>query len=484
MRLFHGRSALLLFPLIFALPLLLPALLPGGPKALAQSPTSPGHAASTTAGASQEDAAGLLAKAARAVSENRLADARASLDAVKAQNSAQPGLWTAYAALSLREGDAAVAGADCRKELALYPARWDAYRLLVTAELQAGQQTEAIATLRAWAEADAANPQPVAALVQMLLADGKPAEALREGNAGLQRLPETVRGDPELQYALGAGELQAGDRAKGTSMLLAVLRGTEDSALRSSVAYLLADAHLELPLAESTVREVIDHMTLLSEGWTLSEPVPTLRTGTAVLAAAWDTLGWTLYREHKLAAAEAYVRAAWRNDLFGNDHSIVGEHLGDIEAARGDHRAALADYELTLAMLAQLPKGSVGTEPASARKAALAAKIAAEHKASGAPAAAASGPQTEEAALARLRLIKLGAGGGRNGTARYRLLFGRGKVVQVLLEHGSGDTLPQAAELLRHIDAAAFFPVDSYAQVAHGGRLTCRPNGCELAVEY
>ena len=464
MRLFYGRFALLL------------SLLLGGLEALAQTPASPGLATNTTATASQaatnrEEAAGLLAKAAQAVAENRLANARAFLDTVKAQNSTQPGLWMAYAALSLREGDAVIAVADYRKELALHPTRLDAYRLLVTAELQAGQQSEAVATLRAWAEADAANPQPIAILVQMLLSEGKGAEALRDGKAGLQRLPEMARGDPELQYALGAAELQAGDRTEGARMLLAVLRGTQDSALRSSVAYLLADANLELPLAERTVREVIDHMTLLSEGWTLSEPTPTLRAGTAVLAAAWDTLGWTLYREHKLAEAEVYVRAAWRNDLFGNDHSIVGEHLGDIEAARGDHRAALTAYQMTLATVVKSAKDGVEAGPAGERKAVLARKIAVERKALSLPAAADSDVQVGMTALAGLRLIKLGAGGGRSGTAPYQALFGRGKVVQVM-------------EWLRHVDASAFFPVDSYAQVVHGGRLTCHPAGCELVVEY
>ncbi len=113
----------------------------------------------------------------------------------------------------------------------------------------------------------------------------------------------------------------------------------------NDAAYELADANVELPLAETTARAALDKMEAESEGWTLDEKPQTLASKTRLIEATWDTVGWIYFREGKLAEAEEWVKAAWLN----RQTLAEGEHLGDIALAKGDRNAALTTYELALA---------------------------------------------------------------------------------------------------------------------------------------
>jgi len=65
------------------------------------------------------------------------------------------------------------------------------------------------------------------------------------------------------------------------------------------------------------------------------------------LAAYWDTLGWIDFQKGDLDGAEKYTHAAWLLD----QHSDVGDHLGQIYEKKGDKEKAKQSYAMAVAAL-------------------------------------------------------------------------------------------------------------------------------------
>ena len=110
-------------------------------------------------------------------------------------------------------------------------------------------------------------------------------------------------------------------------------------------AYELANAELELPLAEATTRKALTQMVEESKTWTLDENMQTLIGKSRQIEAAWDTIGWILFREGKLDEAQQFIEAAWCN----RQDAEIGGHMAAIAAAKGNQDEALRYYELALA---------------------------------------------------------------------------------------------------------------------------------------
>jgi tetratricopeptide (TPR) repeat protein len=213
---------------------------------------------------------------------------------------------------------------------------------MAQAQTVLGRNDEAKETLRSWAKADEDNPTPPSALAEMLLQEGDGAGAVDAMNAAIARLPEDKKKDERLQLMLGRAQLKAGMKDKGHDTLLALMKTTESPEMMNDSAYELADAGQELAAAEETTKRALEKMTDESKGWTLDENPQTLAAKSRLLPATWDTMGWILYREGKLEEAESYLKAAWRNEQVTD----IGEHLAEVEAAKGDKNKALEQYEL------------------------------------------------------------------------------------------------------------------------------------------
>lgn len=438
----------------------------------APAPTKPATAPSTATGdTAVPDITQMLAKAAQAVAQGRLQEAESTLDAARAVNPSQLGLWSMYGDINARKGNTAAAESDYRKELQLHPDFLLIYRSLAILEMSHKQYDKAAATLQQWEAADPGNAQPYAMQLSMLLDQGKYAEAAKAGDDGLAKLPVEVRTDPQFLFYVGTAQCKAGHRDKGVPLLLQALQ-TNNLALKNSVAYTLADMDVDVAAAYTAQSDVLDRMGLVNEGWTLTEDINGLLANTDAMVAAWDTMGWILFRQHKIAEAEAYVRAAWRN----NPNTAVGTHLGEIETARGNHRAALADYEMALAAASR--PGVPETAENAENVALLRNKIAEEQKAG-----TKSGVTDPAAALAAVRTLKLGAAGGRNGSAEYGVLLGRGKVVRALAASQTGP-IHAGPELIARANVAEFFPGPGYMQLVHVGKLNCDGTTCEFVVEH
>lgn len=388
------------------------------------SPAGDGGAAQ-----SKEPGEATLREAVEAISANHLPQARAMLDRLRSLDATQPGLWSAYGVLSLRENDPSAAVADFRKELVNHPEALQIYAPLTATLASLKRRPEALDALRAWSAAVPTDPHPVGLLVAMLLDDGQAAEAIKAGIDGLARLPEGSRNDLQLQYSLAAAELKSGDRNSGARRMISVLQLTNDVSVRNSIAYALADAGVELPTAEATQRAVVSQLELESEGWSLDGHPQIPLFGTQLLSAAWDTMGWILFKEGKPAEAEPFVRASWRNNL----HADVGAHLHTIDTARGQS-------------------------------------------------AAGGNPDSSAAANLRLRTFPLAPSAGRSGSATYRVILARGKVVRA--HHDAGSLSGPAIDaLLPRADLSALFPSPAtYVQLVHQVTVNCTAKTCEMVL--
>ena len=326
------------------------------------------------------------------------------------------------------------------------------------------------------------DPRPAGLLVGLLLEANQAKEAVASGKEAIARLPSAAQGDAALEYALGAAEIRTGEKTEGAKRLVQVLAVTDDLSLRNSVAYVLADAGLELPLAEATERPIVAQLELESEGWTLNSGPQPMRFGTPLLAATWDTMGWILFREGKAAAAEPFVRAAWRNELRAN----MGQHLAEIEAALGHPEAAALDGRLAAAREALEAKSSevasAEIEPSQAGASgpvhSASAGVSARHVRAGTPVA------DPLAALQHLRTFPLGASAGRQESVQLCVLMSRGKIVAASPVTAGAVQTPGVNGLLAHANMSALFPAPgTFVQVEHLATLRCSPQGCDLVFE-
>jgi hypothetical protein len=166
---------------------------------------------------------------------------------------------------------------------------------------------------------------------------------------------------------LGINLLHQHKQAEGEPILRDLVSTSEDPNQLNDAAYELADANLDLPLAEKAAHHSLELLDKLSTNG---------ETGTAALQRAnllthvWDTYGWILYRENKIAEAEPWIRAAWRNSNFAEE----GYHLAILLDLQHHPAEALAQLQLASA-------GFAGTNAAEVQKL-IDAKVAEIQKAS------------------------------------------------------------------------------------------------------
>ncbi len=417
------------------------------------------------------EAVTLLQTAFASLQEHNLGAAQEQLDRLQDGNPEQKGLWAAYGALKMQQGQTTGVIEDLNKELKLHPDETPIYGMLVQMERATGKKQEAMASLRAWEIADTSNPAPVVQLMAMLLEDGDGRGAVKEGDAALARLPEHGKKDEALQMEVGRAQMLAGDTQAGTRTLVAVLSTTESPLTMNDAAYELAEAGQSLPLAESKTRAALDKLAEESNSWTLDESSQTMEGKTHLIVATWDTLGWVLFREGKADEAQTYLNAAWRN----LQNADVGEHLAAVAMSRGDKDAAVNADDLALATIPGYDMMGVRTPP-NARQKKLKEQIESLRK-SGAKLKAGD----SETRLQSLRKISLGAAGGATGTAEYRMLLKREGVAK--LERIGAKEVSGGDALVRKASLTSFFPAGSNAALVRKGFLNCHSGVCELVLE-
>jgi tetratricopeptide (TPR) repeat protein len=421
--------------------------------------------------AANTEAAKLIKSAYEAIGHHELDQAKLQLDQAKDLNPNQPFLWSTYGNYEFSRGEISESIVCFKKELELHPYRYDVYGAIANTQTILGHRPDAKETLRSWAKRDESNPQPTIALMAMLMDDGDAAGAVVAAEAGIAQLPEEKKKDERLQLMLGRAQIVAGMKEKGHDTLLALMKTTESPDMMNDSAYELADAGLELILAESTTRTALGKMSDESKGWTLDESPQTLLAKSRMTVATWDTMGWILYREGKLEEAESYLKAAWLNA----QSVTMAEHLGEVAVARGKKDEALTTYELGLATIS--PYDMMGKKkPAGAEEKKLQGRADALRKAG-----AHSSVHDATSQLRVIRTIPLGAAKGLDGVAEYRLLLSGGKVVRA--EKTGTKELVGAEDRLKEAKLNQFWPAESEANLVRNGMLNCHSGVCELVLE-
>ena len=417
----------------------------------------------TRAAPGNADADKLIRSAYPAFDRRDFDAAQKSLDEAKALSPEQVGLWSTYGLLALRRNTYADAFADLQKELTLHPDQTNLYPMLDSLEKRLNLRKERMETLRAWSATPTPEPYPTVQLMIMLIDDGNPADAVQA--ASIDRIPAARRSNPTLQVVLGRALLLAGNPVSGSATLAAVIKQTTDPMTRNNAAYQLAQAGVELPLAETASRQAVDQFTDQTTHSTLEDNPETLRANRLSLASNWDTLGYVLFREGKLDEARSYISAAW----ISKPSDELGEHLGDILAAQGDKPAALATYMLALATTAGNDSShpylkALQTRADALRQAGVVSNIADPGE-----------------ALLSLRTIPLDVTNAETGEVEYRLLLKAGKAIQT--EPNAARPIPGVDESIARADFSRLFPANSQAQIVRTAHVNCHSGVCELILE-
>jgi Flp pilus assembly protein TadD len=431
----------------------------------------------STASAPSETAKSLVQSAYEAVARNEVEGAISMLDKARSLNPNESRLWLTYGYAYYRRAKWEEATAAYEKELALYPETYGVYPELAMTNKFQHKNAEAIAVARRWVTARPADPKASVLLVGLLSSQEDYAGAVSAGEAGIAGLPVNQLDQPkdeDLRFALGSAEMKAGMKQKGSVTLTEILKNTENSSMINSSAYELALAGEQLELGQSKVRMVLAKMADESKSWTLDERLATLRGKSQLMAATWDTLGYILFRDGKFAEAENYVQAAWMN----RRDAEVGEHLGDLLAARGDHTGAGKLYKLAIVAIPATFNGEKRDKP-TAQAVRLLDKLNKQVGGSEKDLLLMRVDGNKE--LVDLQKVPLGAAEGKLGTAEYKLLLSA-KGVERALPVGE-KRVAGGEEMLAKANLKTPLPTGSDARFVEVVMLNCVATTCDLFVE-
>jgi tetratricopeptide (TPR) repeat protein len=338
-----------------------------------------------------------------------------------------------------------------RKQLEVVPDHAVARNGLALALLDSGQVADAEATFRRELEIISDDRAALLNLGRLLNRDGRP----RDAEVPLQRLVKLEPRSIAAMIALGRAQIAAGERARGLGTLEQALRFGQGALVQNDAAYALAETGTELDRALQWVRSAIDgqagHLQGRPDAAGESEVMRT-----QALLAAWDTLGWILYRQGRLDEAARYVAAAERL----RESAEVSDHLGQIlerlgrrdEAVRAYARALACPFPLfeTRRRIAALT-GDAAVEEAVRRGR---AELEALHTVTVGPAPASVDPEMDV------------------------LLVFRADGTIASVRPTTGSTLPAGAERLIGTHFKASFPADAPEFLVTRARFSCRAPSC------
>ena len=423
------------------------------------------------AGGSAESAR-LVREAVQAL-QRRDADAgERLLEQAKAANPEQAGLWGAYAYLALQRLKVDEAVSDFDKEITQHPEEEPVYLAMAQTQASLGRKAGEDETLRRLLKVAPGSVAGAAMLATHLEQESDGKGALEVMRPVFEHLAAEKRTE-HLRAFMGSLEVKNGDRAKGLAMVEAVLAESQDADVLNMAAYGLAEANADLAAAEKGSRAALALLATESAGWHAGELGPQQIARGSLAMATWDTLAWVLFREGKLEEAERYAMAAWRNRAS----PIVGLHLGMIQEARGEMRAAQASYELARLTAHANAQGSAGGGEDEVAVGELKAHADALWQRGLRPTY--KDGNTE---LQRLRTVSLGPAHGTSGVGEYDLLLGsNGAVIEAAAAREGHDTVADGEARLRGGSAGAgWTPTDSAVRLPRRGALNCHGGVCEF----
>jgi tetratricopeptide (TPR) repeat protein len=191
---------------------------------------------------------------------------------------------------------------------------------------------------------------------------GRHTEAVSTLEAAVKIHPDR----PDLQNNLGVAYLKANQKDKAIAVFTKLGSLHPDKSTLNNVAYVMANADLQLPLALDYAQRAVRDVEEASQNITLANLTMQDVGQLFDLSAYWDTLGWVYERMSKLDLAESYLRASWKTTQDG----VVAGHLCHLY--RRTHQTSLAIQMCRMAIYQMptvgIPGSEKNTELAAARE--------------------------------------------------------------------------------------------------------------------
>lgn len=258
--------------------------------------------------------------------------------------SAWNNLGQAY--LALGKNDEAVSAFN--RQIQINPFDEFAYNNLGRALQVEQKYDESIAAYKKQLEVNPLDQFAHANLGAIYLEQKNYADATPELERAVQIAPQ----NPVLQANLGRAYLNVNQPDKALQAFDKAVELAPSPVIWNNVAYELSvhKAHLDraLTYAESAtsataagLRNIdLAHLTMNDVGLVMS------------IGSYWDTLGWVYFQNHDFEKAKRYVEASWMLD----QHSEVGDHLGQIYEKMGDKQDAARFYALAAVAPHKVPE--------------------------------------------------------------------------------------------------------------------------------
>jgi tetratricopeptide (TPR) repeat protein len=432
-----------------------------GTKAEEKGPPKPGS--------NNPEAARLVSEAYEDIQRGEINKAEKTLNEVQKINDKQTSLWSTYGYLEFerQRWDAAVE--NYKKEIALNPNTFWVYNSMAWAQMNGGHLDDSIVTLRTVVKLNPSDDTPVKTLAWMLTMSSQYEEAVTLLEPVAAKSPENTA----LQIQLGVAQMNAGKTSEGKITLVAVLRDASDPRVLNTGAYELANADVELEVAEKSAQKAVELLTAESANWKPGGEDRTQMAKQALLVASWDTLGWVLFKEDKTDEAEGYVRASWLNQ----PRAEVGLHLGEIEEKKKHESAALGMYELALLSESQqTPKGLTLKGPDKIKTELQARESALKRK------GILSGIKDGQNALMKQRVLPVGKCEEKNSVAEYSVVVTGEKATELQKAPTHGLQLEDGDTRVRRADLKGWTPPGSSARLVRKGMLNCHSGECEFVM--
>ncbi|MFP5236157.1 MAG: DUF3857 domain-containing protein [Acidobacteriota bacterium] len=381
------------------------------------------------------------------------------LDEAKKLNPNQPYLWSNYGWVAMRQGRNDEAKRDYEKELALYPDEGYVERLYAGLLYRTGDKDGARAHLKSYFDKHAEDADSALMLVSMESESGD----LKEPIATLHKASQASPDNESILNALGEYLIQDHQEAEAATIAAKLMAkaGTDPMKLNNS-AYLLAEANGDLTLAEQKSRASLAGLESQLAESTVAEANQQAFARTSLVIASWDTLGYILGKEKKLAEAEDYLGAAWSN----GPNPTIGEHYGEVLEMEAKPAEALRIYELALPT-----QGPAANQPVAKELGKRSARL----KAAGAHSVKAKSSEKAGAQSlqdARTFNVPMASSCTSFESATYRMQFSSSGVASVLRVSGD-DLAAPVGEAIKRVKFPHLVPSQSKALILRDAVLTC-----------
>lgn len=408
----------------------------------------------TTANATPAE---LVADATAKLQARDWSGAKKLLDKAKEKNPNERALWYAYGFIAeYSDRNYEDAKSDFLKELKIQPDNASVVGELAGLQVRTGDSTGARQTLHKYAENHPENARISLYLASLQTNASDFEGALKTLEAASEKSPD----DRQLRIQVSQSLTRLDRKQEAAAAAKSALDGAEDPGTLNDAAYALSLTGSDLDVAEEASRKSVAKLEQESGALTTGSANSLAFRRANLLIASWDTLGWILFTEGKVDAAQPLISAAWRCAL----HAEVGDHLAQIDEALGKKNEALESY-----LLAQ----AAGAAPPDVRT----------HIAEGIQRLKTSSAKTTKAtgvqALQDLRTYKVARPAGSSGWGTFRLVIAAEGVIESQQMSGG-----QLEKIKPEIDAMKFpelFPPASKAHLLRAAVVSCSiADKCEV----